>query len=43
MQRKHLDLEKMFLDPSGAQEVRAAGQAFLDMRERIQRHLKQEL
>ena len=28
-------------DPSGALEVRAAGQAFLDMRERIQRHLKQ--
>ena len=27
--------------PSGALEVRAAGQAFLDMRERIQRHLKQ--
>ena len=28
-------------DPSGALEVRAAGQAFLDMRERIERHLKQ--
>ncbi len=27
--------------PSGALEVRAAGQAFLDMRERIERHLKQ--
>ena len=28
-------------DPGGALEVRAAGQAFLDMRERIERHLKQ--
>ena len=27
--------------PSGSLEVRAAGQAFLDMRERIERHLKQ--
>jgi two-component system osmolarity sensor histidine kinase EnvZ len=33
--------ENVPYDPSGAQEVRAAGQAFLDMRERIQRHLKQ--
>jgi len=33
--------ENVPYDPSGALEVRAAGQAFLDMRERIQRHLKQ--
>ena len=33
--------ENVQYDPSGALEVRAAGQAFLDMRERIQRHLKQ--
>ena len=33
--------ENVSYDPSGALEVRAAGQAFLDMRERIQRHLKQ--
>ena len=33
--------ENVPYDPSGAQEVRAAGQAFLDMRERIQRHSKQ--
>ncbi len=33
--------ENVHYDPSGALEVRAAGQAFLDMRERIQRHLKQ--
>ena len=33
--------ENVQYDPSGAIEVRAAGQAFLDMRERIQRHLKQ--
>ena len=33
--------ENVPYDPNGAQEVRAAGQAFLDMRERIQRHSKQ--
>ena len=33
--------ENVNYNPSGALEVRAAGQAFLDMRERIQRHLKQ--
>ena len=33
--------ENVRYDPSGALEVRAAGQAFLDMRERIERHLKQ--
>ena len=33
--------ENVNYNPSGAVEVRAAGQAFLDMRERIQRHLKQ--
>ena len=33
--------ENVSYDPSGALEVRAAGQAFLDMRDRIQRHLKQ--
>ena len=33
--------ENIRYDPSGALEVRAAGQAFLDMRERIERHLKQ--
>ena len=33
--------ENVQYDPSGALEVRAAGQAFLDMRERIERHLKQ--
>ena len=33
--------ENVHYDPSGALEVRAAGKAFLDMRERIQRHLKQ--
>ena len=33
--------ENVPYDPSGALEVRAAGQAFLDMRDRIQRHLKQ--
>jgi len=33
--------ENVPYDPSGALEVRAAGQAFLDMRERIKRHLKQ--
>ena len=33
--------ENVRYDPSGALEVRAAGQAFLDMRDRIQRHLKQ--
>ena len=33
--------ENVPYDPSGALEVRAAGKAFLDMRERIQRHLKQ--
>ena len=33
--------ENVPYDPSGALEVRAAGQAFLDMRERIQRLLKQ--
>ena len=33
--------ENVHYDPSGAVEVRAAGQAFLDMRERIERHLKQ--
>ena len=33
--------ENVPYEPSGALEVRAAGQAFLDMRERIQRHLKQ--
>ena len=33
--------ENVPYDPSGALEVKAAGQAFLDMRERIQRHLKQ--
>ncbi len=33
--------ENVHYDPSGALEVRAAGQAFLDMRDRIQRHLKQ--
>ena len=33
--------ENVRYEPSGAVEVRAAGQAFLDMRERIARHLKQ--
>jgi two-component system osmolarity sensor histidine kinase EnvZ len=33
--------ENIRYEPSGAVEVRAAGQAFLDMRERIARHLKQ--
>ena len=33
--------ENVQYDPGGALEVRAAGQAFLDMRERIERHLKQ--
>ena len=33
--------ENVPYDPSGALEVRAAGQAFLDMRERIRLHLKQ--
>ena len=33
--------ENVNYNPSGALEVRAAGQAFLDMRERIQRHLEQ--
>ena len=33
--------ENVQYDPGGALEVRAAGQAFLDMRERIQRHLNQ--
>jgi len=30
-----------FFKPSGATEVRAAGQAFLDMKERIERHITQ--
>ena len=33
--------ENVRYDPRGALEVRAGGQAFLDMRDRIQRHLKQ--
>ena len=33
--------ENVPYDPSGALEVRAAGQAFLDMRDRIQLHMKQ--
>ena len=35
--------QRVALSPSGALEVRAAGQAFLDMRDRIERQIEQRI